>query len=531
MANLIVRVSSLLTLLILASWSSVAQSGVVVCYYGSWASYRSGNGKFTVNNIDPDVCTHVIYSFAGLDQSTNKIKSLDPNLDLPSGQNNYGAFIGLKTKNPSLKLLLAIGGWNEGTYKFSVMSSSASSRSTFIASVSAYLRQYKFDGLDVDWEFPSGSDKQNFVLLLQELRTELNKYGLMLTIAIGAGKYTIDTAYNLPAISNTVDHIHVMNYDYHGSWETATGHNAPLYARPDESPDYQLLNTNFTIQYLLALGASANKLVMGIPLYAVTYTLVSATNNGLYAPASGPGYPGPYTAQDGFLGYNEIVEKFNAGGWTIVRDDIQKVPRAYKGNQWMGYDDVASVTEKINLAKSCNLLGGMVWSIETDDYLGLSGTKYPILSTIKQVLGSGGATSTTTSGTTTTTTPTPTTTTTAATTTTKAATTTKATTTKAPTTTAAPATTTAAPATTTAAPTTTTAASATTAVNPGGTTAYVLSRCPEGKSIRDPNDCTKFYDCVEDGSSYRIYESQCQYNLVYDEVNQYCNYKDEVPGC
>lgn len=33
-----------------------------------------------------------------------------------------------------------------------------------------------------------------------------------------------------------------MCYDYHGGWESRTGHNAPLYARPNEYDDERLLN-------------------------------------------------------------------------------------------------------------------------------------------------------------------------------------------------------------------------------------------------------------------------------------------------
>ena len=38
-------------------------------------------GKFTPENIDPTLCTHLIYSFAGLNSSTWAMKSLDPWMD------------------------------------------------------------------------------------------------------------------------------------------------------------------------------------------------------------------------------------------------------------------------------------------------------------------------------------------------------------------------------------------------------------------------------------------------------------------
>lgn len=92
----------------------------MVCYYGSWAVYRPGSGKFDVEDIDPFVCTHLIYGFAGLGYD-NTIISLDPYNDLPEnwGKGAMVRFTNLTLQNPELKTLLAIGGWNEGSEKYS----------------------------------------------------------------------------------------------------------------------------------------------------------------------------------------------------------------------------------------------------------------------------------------------------------------------------------------------------------------------------------------------------------------------------
>ena len=54
----------------------------VVCYWGTWANYRPDGGKFTPEHIDPTLCTHLIYSFAGLEKHNWTMKSLDPWMDL-----------------------------------------------------------------------------------------------------------------------------------------------------------------------------------------------------------------------------------------------------------------------------------------------------------------------------------------------------------------------------------------------------------------------------------------------------------------
>lgn len=62
----------------------------------------------------------------------------------------------------------------------------------------------------------------------QEMRAEFDKHGWLLTAAVGAAPQTINRAYDVPAITKYLDFIHIMAYDYHGSWDGHIGHNAPL---------------------------------------------------------------------------------------------------------------------------------------------------------------------------------------------------------------------------------------------------------------------------------------------------------------
>lgn len=55
--------------------------------------------------------------------------------------------------------------------------------------------------------------------------------------------------------------------------------------------------------------------------------------------------------------------------WTRVFEPTQKVPYAYSGNQWVGYDDKESVAIKVNYIKANNLGGGMIWSKLTSLFL------------------------------------------------------------------------------------------------------------------------------------------------------------------
>lgn len=70
----------------------------------------------------------------------------------------YTQFNDLKTKNPGLKTLLAVGGWNAGSTLFSNMAHSATDRQNFAKQTTQFLRKWNFDGFDLDWEYPTQRD-------------------------------------------------------------------------------------------------------------------------------------------------------------------------------------------------------------------------------------------------------------------------------------------------------------------------------------------------------------------------------------
>ena len=80
-----------------------------------------------------------------------------------------------------------------------------------------------------------------------------------------------------------------MAYDLHGSWETFTGENAPLYPRSNEVGDQHNLNIDSVVNYWISNGANKSKLILGLASYGHSFTLSDPTQNGLGAPASGAG--------------------------------------------------------------------------------------------------------------------------------------------------------------------------------------------------------------------------------------------------
>ncbi|CAH6934233.1 Chil6 [Phodopus roborovskii] len=364
----------------------------LMCYFNNWAQYQSDVEGIKPRDIDPCLCTHLIYSFAGIWKNNitmTKKKALDDYKDLND----------LKKRNHQLKTLLSIGCWNFGTAPFITMVSTPEELQSFITSVIKFLRKYGFDGLNLSWQYPGchGSpprDKHLFTVLIQEIRkafeeevSKNKKPRLLVTAAVAGVFSTIESGYEVPQLSRSLDYIQVMTYDFHGSWEGYTGENSPLYKSPTETGMKAFNNIKYIMDNWKNKGAAPEKLIVGFPAYGHTFILSDSSKTGIGAPSNRGGHPGPYTKKTGLWAYSEICT-FLKSGATQVWNAAQQVPYAYHGNEWVGYDNIKSFHIKAQWLKNRRFGGAMIWAIDMDDFTGSFCGQgiFPLTSTLKKTL-------------------------------------------------------------------------------------------------------------------------------------------------
>ena len=343
----------------------------VVGYYAAWAAYS----RYLPNQIDANKLTHINYAFANI-SSDLKLTMGYPDVD----PNNFKLLNSLKQTNPNLKTLISVGGWN-WSGKFSDAALTDTSRTIFADSCVAFIKQYGFDGVDLDWEYPvSGGlttnskrpeDKQNFTLLLQKIREKLDAQGALdnkhylLTIAGGAGSSYVKNV-EMAKLSQYLDYATIMTYDLHGMWDAYTDLHAPLYMNNDTSPQYKA-SVDSSVNTWINASFPADKLVLGIPFYGYLLSSVNNTNNGLYQTYAGANSISYQLIVDNYLSKPTFTRHFHSQSM---------VPWLFDGSIFISYEDPQSIAYKTDYIKSKKLGGAMVWELSQDPNEVLLGTLY-----------------------------------------------------------------------------------------------------------------------------------------------------------
>ncbi|CAE6926146.1 protein contain chitin-binding domain type 3 [Vibrio sp. B1REV9] len=327
----------------------------VIGYFTSWRSGDDPQAAYLVKDIPWDQLTHINYAFVsiGSDGKVNVGDVTDPTnpatgktwpgveVDPELGfKGHFGALATYKQKH-DVKTLISIGGWAEtgghfgadgnrvadgGFYTMTTNADGSINHAgieKFATSAVEMMRTYKFDGLDIDYEYPTSMagagnpyDKDfmeprrpylwaSYQELMKVLREKLDvassQDGIhyMLTIAAPSSGYLLRGMETFD-VTKYLDYVNIMTYDLHGAWNDHVGHNAALY---DTGKDSELaqwnvygtaayggigyLNTDWAYHYFRG-SMPAGRINIGVPYYTRGWQGVTGGDNGLWGRAALP---------------------------------------------------------------------------------------------------------------------------------------------------------------------------------------------------------------------------------------------------
>ena len=330
----------------------------VVGYYPYWAEIRD----YTPQDVPYEKITHLNYAFVrpqpngeitftGSDTAPEAVRQLRE----------------MSRQHPDTSFIFsASSGWYSGD--FSDAASTAERRSRFARSAIELLREFEFDGIDIDWEYPDGtireSDPQNLTLLLKEIRRQMDEAEkedgktYELTMAAAPAPWNADPL-EVDKISDYLDSISVMNYNFHGAWSSNTHFNAPLYTSPDAPNPSSVLTCDGAMQYWADQPIANEKLDFGLPFYGRAYENVSNENLGLFQSFSG---------SDSVTYWNAHENIKTKAGYQYHWHPDARVPWLYseKDDVFISYDDRHSIMEKSKYVRDNGFGGMMCWELSQD---------------------------------------------------------------------------------------------------------------------------------------------------------------------
>ncbi|MBR5287442.1 MAG: hypothetical protein IKU34_02490 [Clostridia bacterium] len=269
----------------------------------------------------------------------------------------YKAFI---RRHPHILPVLSVGGW--GADGFSQAAATKEGRARFVQTALELMERHGFLGIDIDWEYPcrdeaaiaaSPNDKENFTLLLQDLRagldalTRKDQKPRLLAAAFGAHVRLVDDV-ECKKIGVLLDQFNLMTYDLQTAGTLS--YHAPLYPGHPNFPT----SAKTALDAFCAAGIPKEKVMFGNAFYARRFAALDPQRCVPFAPAK------EYLPS---IRYHELIQD---SGWQHAFDETACAAYATKDGQFATYDSVRSIACKGEFIRSNGLMGLMCWEYGGD---------------------------------------------------------------------------------------------------------------------------------------------------------------------
>ncbi|MFI3211017.1 MAG: glycosyl hydrolase family 18 protein [Peptostreptococcaceae bacterium] len=398
----------------------------LVGYFPEWSYKEESHNFFDVADLQWDSLTHIQYSFAQVNQETNKLELCDTEAAIEEDFSNhelvhkgevitideslpykghFNIITQMKEKYPDVKVTMSVGGWAASRGFYTMLDTDAGIKS-FVDSCVDFVREYGFDGIDVDFEFPSSTSQSGnpddfdlseprrktinarYNLMMKELNAALDKAGeedgkdYLCTAAVSASSWVLGGVDDHSYV-NDLDFLSMMTYDFHGGWNNFVENQANIYSDPADRETagmlMPVLSADWAFKYYRGV-LPAEKILMGVPYYTRGWENVQGGNgSGLHGTSNTPA-TGKYNVWADLdangnpipAGVNPIWHVLNLmdqdPNLQLHWDEVGKVPYVWQNNEkvFLTFENEQSIDERLKYIEENNLGGALIWVMDAD---------------------------------------------------------------------------------------------------------------------------------------------------------------------
>jgi chitinase len=314
--------------------------------YGYWS--RTQTPPYSSDQIPFNKLTHINHAGVSFDANGNLI--------IPSGFIEKALLT--KAHNHGVKVMLLVGGDFEG------LETTTGGLDALLANLNVFLKEYGYDGVDIDWEYPATTqDASFFHSLMLGLRSILPspQYIISADVAPWGG-----SGYDFPDTKFIVDYFNIMTYDCAGPWTDSAQLNSAIFWDNNDPEAYNCQpggSVKDAIDIYFGLQIPPAQLNIGTPFYGYIYHKVSA----LWGFCPGEDCTN-YADSENYGTF--FKQRINAMGWRTYYDPYSLVPYMLKADGSDGfitYDDASSTFYRVWYTDWGRGLGGtFIWSLDAD---------------------------------------------------------------------------------------------------------------------------------------------------------------------
>ncbi len=359
MQKLICLSVSLLLITFLSPFAEARPDRIVLAYSATWR-----DADTPADTYNYDAITHLARAFL--------VPHPDGTVEVPDGY--FNANMESLARKHGVKLLMSLGGEASNADNWLSIARNQKYFQNFSRNLEKLLAEHGYDGIDIDWE-PSATNTEDgtaFVSFIKALRARFPNQ--IITTALGGSEYWIGH-FSWKEVTDNVDYVNVMTYDYSGGWGGRAAYASNLFPAGAYSQEPTLSVDEGMKNLIDNHKVSPAKLLMGMTFWPSRFRV---DHIGDHFPTNGPGYSMSIT-------HAQAMYLLATGKYADFWDEKAGMPYMERttGGSVVVYENPKSIQRKCEYAAKLGCAGVMIWHAGAD----VCGDSAPLMDTVADCCG------------------------------------------------------------------------------------------------------------------------------------------------